>query len=54
MDKLEEMLKKLYGLYPYNTLSNISYGDAYLVQSIETHYSKEEIDECKKKLGIND
>ena len=52
MEELEEMLKKLYGLPPYNTWINICYGDGYFAKSIEEKFSKEEIKKAKKKLNI--
>ena len=52
MGKLEEILKKLYGLPPYNTWTNICYGDGYFAKSIEDKFSKEEIKKAKKKLKI--
>ena len=52
MGELEEMLKKLYGLPPYNTWTNICYGDGYFAKSIEDKFSKEEIKKAKKKLKI--
>lgn len=50
MSKLEEMLKKLYGLPPYNNWSNICYGDGYFAKSIEDKFSKEEIKQAKKEV----
>lgn len=50
MSELEEMLKKLYGLPPYDNWSNICYGDGYFAKSIEDKFSKEEIKQAKKKL----
>ena len=52
MKELEEMLKKLYGLPPYDNFSNICYGDGYFAKSIEDKFSKEEIKRTKKKLKI--
>nr|DAD77459.1 MAG TPA: hypothetical protein [Podoviridae sp. ctaNW81] len=52
MDELEEMLKKLYGLPPYNTWTNICYGDGHFAKSIQEKFSQDEIDKAKKKLGI--
>ena len=52
MEELEEMLKKLYGLPPYNIWTNICYGDGYFAKSIEKKFSKEEIKKAKKKLKI--
>ena len=52
MNELEEMLKKLYGLPPYNNCSNICYGDGYFAKSIEDKFSEQEIKQAKKKLKI--
>lgn len=51
-ERLRSDLQKLYGLAPYNTPSNICYGDGYFAKSIESRYSKEKINEMKKELGI--
>lgn len=53
MGELEEMLKKLYGLPPYNTWTNICYGDGYFAKSIEKKFSKEEIKNLLKTLDIS-
>lgn len=52
IEEIAEMLKKLYGLPPYNTLTNICYGDGYFAKSIEEKFSKEEIEKAKKKLRM--
>lgn len=52
MNELEEMLKKLYGLPPYNTWTNLCYGDGYFAKSIQEKFSQDEINKAKKKLGI--
>ena len=52
MNELEEMLKKLYGLPPYDNWSNLCYGDGHFAKSIEDKFSKEEIKQAKKKLKI--
>lgn len=52
MEELEEMLKKLYGLPPYDNWSNICYGDGYFAKSIKDKFSEQEIKQAKKKLKI--
>lgn len=52
MEELEEMLRKLYGLPPYDNWSNICYGDGYFAKSIQEKFSEEDIKRTKKRLGI--
>ncbi len=52
MKDLEEMLKKLYGLFPYNTWTNICCGDGHFAKSIQEKFSQEDIEKAKKNLGI--
>lgn len=49
---LKKDLKKLYGLPPYNTPTNTSYGDGYLAKSIKEKYEEDAIKKAKKELGI--
>lgn len=51
-DELKHKLSKLYGLEPFNTPENLSYGDGYFAESIKREYSVEEIKTAKKELGI--
>lgn len=53
MRELEDMLKKLYGLPPYNNCYNICYGDAFYARSIQEKFSEQEIQQAKKKLKID-
>lgn len=43
---LLDMLRKLYGKPPYNSFTNICYGDWMFKKSIENKYTKEEIKEA--------
>lgn len=52
MNRLEDALKKLYGLPPYNTSTNICYGDPFFARDIESKFSRKEIEKAKKKLNI--
>jgi hypothetical protein len=51
---LKNELKKLYGLAPYNTPSNICYGDGYFSNSIDLAFTKEQIQQAMKELGLKD
>lgn len=51
-EKLKDDLKKLNGLSPYNTPSNICWGDEYFAKSIELRYTREEIKKAVNELGI--
>jgi hypothetical protein len=51
-EKLKDNLKKLYGLPPYNTPTNICYGDGYFAASIERDFAKEDISKAEKELGL--
>ena len=52
-EELKTKLRKLYGLYPYNTPDNIVYGDGYFAEAIHREYTELEIKTAKRELGIN-
>jgi len=52
MARLRGDLRKLHGLPPHNNPSNICYGDGYFSKDIRSRYSKAEIAEAEKELGI--
>jgi len=49
---LIKMLKKLYGLPPYDGWTNHCYGDPILTKSIHDHYTQAEINQAKRQLGL--
>lgn len=49
---LKDDLKKLYGLPPYNTPTNMVYGDGYFARSLKNKYGEEAVNKAKKELGI--
>jgi hypothetical protein len=52
IEKAKDDLKKLYGHPPYNTWTNICYGDAYFARAIEKEHGKS-CEELQKITGIN-
>lgn len=48
MVDLEELLKKLYGLPPYNTPTNVCWGDPFFAKDIESNFSRKEIEKQKR------
>ena len=54
LEKCKDKLRKLYGLYPYDTASNPTYGDWLFSLSIENDFDKATIVKAKKKLKIKD
>jgi len=52
LSRLKSDLRKLNGLPPYNDMSNICWGDSYFNKSIRSRYSKSEIKQAEKELGL--
>lgn len=49
---VEDMVRVLYGLPPYNTFTNVCYGDAFYRQSIINKFGQKLFDDTCKKLGV--
>ena len=50
--RLIHKLKVYFALPPFNELTNYSAGDNFYWKSIELEFTKEEIAECRKELGV--
>lgn len=51
-DNLKDILKRFYGLPPYNESFNPDRYDIYVAEYIKKTWTKEEIKKAEKELGI--